>query len=141
MAISSRELSSLYIPLRLTYGLVPIAAGTDKFLNILTDWKKYLPTDASAILPVSPPTFMMIVGVIEIAAGLSVLTKLPRLGACVVTVWLSLIAVNLIVAGYPDIAVRDLVMAIGAFTLSQLAALHGDSWLPNSTRSLPLDVD
>ena len=72
----------------------------------------------------------MIVGVIEIVAGLAVLTAFTRLGAYVVALWLVLIAINLVVAGYYDIAVRDLVMAVGAYTLGQVAALRGDQWIP-----------
>ena len=73
---------------------------------------------------------MYIVGIIEIVAGLAVLTFLTRLGAYVVMIWLALIAVVLIAGGYYDIAVRDLVMALGAYTLGQLAGLRGDLWLP-----------
>ena len=69
------------------------------------------------MLPVSPSTFMLIVGVIEIAAGLAVLTRFTRFGAYVVMAWLLLIAINLVIAGYLDIAVRDVVMAVGAFAV------------------------
>lgn len=124
----SGELSSVYWLLRLTYGLVPVVAGADKFLGILADWQGYLPNWVADLLPVSPSAFMMAVGVIEIAAGLAVLTKLPRLGAYVVMVWLTLIAIVVGSAGYLDIAVRDLVMAVGAFTLGRLAALYHPSW-------------
>jgi hypothetical protein len=49
-----------------TYGLVPIVAGADKFSNILTDWSQYLAPIVTDIIPLSPQTFMSIVGVIEI---------------------------------------------------------------------------
>ena len=104
--------------LKYTYGLVPIVAGADKFTNLLTDWKVYL-RGVENMLPLAPATFMMIVGVIEIVAGLLVL-RFTRLGALVVSVWLVAIAVVLMLGGWYDIAVRDLVMAIGAFCLSKL---------------------
>lgn len=50
--------------LRLTYGIMPIVAGADKFTDLLTHWEKYLHPDMAAMLPVVPHTFMMIVGVI-----------------------------------------------------------------------------
>jgi len=128
-ATPSDNLSSIYIPLRLTYGLVPLVAGIDKFFNLLTDWGKYLPAVAVDRLPVSPSMFMMIVGVIEIVAGLAVLTLFTRLGAYVVMLWLVLIAANLVAAGYFDVAVRDLVMAVGAYTLGQVAAVRGEKWI------------
>ncbi len=126
------QLRRLYLPLRLCYGLVPIVAGADKFTNLLTDWSQYLPGGYATLLPIEPSVFMMIVGVIEILAGLAVLTKLTRLGGYVVAAWLVLIAINVAIAGYLDIAVRDMVMALGAYTLSGLAALRGEQLFPGS---------
>ena len=128
--MDQRPVDHAYALLRLCYGLVPIAAGADKFTNLLVDWSRYLPEFATRLLPVSPETFMMIVGVIEIVAGLAVLTVLPRLGAYIVALWLVLIAVTVTFAGYYDIAVRDLVMAAGAYTLGSLAAARGVPLLP-----------
>jgi hypothetical protein len=106
--------------LKWTYGLVPIAAGADKFLNLLTDWTQYLPQIVTDIIPLTPQAFMSIVGVIEIAAGIIVLIK-PKIGSLVVGFWLLLIVINLLFTGqYFDIAVRDIVMAIGAFSLFML---------------------
>lgn len=122
---SNPSLESLYRPLWLTYGLVPLLAGLDKFLNLLTDWPKYLSPWIAGSLPVSPQTFMHVVGIIEIAAGLLVLTRWTRLGAWIVMAWLVLIAVNLATMGLFDIAVRDLAMAVGAYTLARLAELRG----------------
>ncbi len=124
------HLDSIYVPLRLIYGLVPIAAGLDKFTDLLTDWGKYLPPALARALPVGAATFMHAVGVIEIVAGLAVLTAFTRLGAHVVMAWIVLIALNLTAAGYLDIAVRDLVMAAGAYTLGRVAALRHERWLP-----------
>jgi uncharacterized membrane protein YphA (DoxX/SURF4 family) len=109
--------------LRWTYGLVPIAAGLDKFTNLLTDWPKYLSPTARDVLPVSTRTFMRAVGVIEIAAGALVLNrKTSRLGAYVVGGWLGAIAANLIANRSYDIAVRDIAMGIGAVSLGRFLA-------------------
>ncbi|MGW9686070.1 DoxX family membrane protein [Flagellimonas sp. 2504JD1-5] len=106
--------------LRYTYGLVPIVAGLDKFTNLLTDWGQYISSGFTDILPMETGAFMMIVGIIEIVAGILVLLK-PKIGALVVMSWLIAIAMVLIFSGkYIDIAVRDLVMAIGAFSLAKL---------------------
>ena len=107
--------------MRWTYGLVPIAAGADKFTNFLTDWSKYLSPEAKRVLPVSSRTFMRAVGIIEIAAGALVLfPKTSRLGAYVVGGWLGAIAVNLIAKRSLDVAVRDIVMGIGAVSLASM---------------------
>jgi uncharacterized membrane protein YphA (DoxX/SURF4 family) len=115
------KLDKSWWTLRLVYGLVPIVAGLDKFTNLLTDWKQYLNPLVVRALPFSPQTFMSIVGVIEIVAGILVLSRLTRIGAYVVAAWLVAIAVNLVMTGhYFDVAVRDLVMAVGAFVLAKL---------------------
>jgi uncharacterized membrane protein HdeD (DUF308 family) len=73
------------------------------------------------MLPFAPHTFMMIAGVIEIIAGIIVLAK-PAIGGYIVAAWLTLIALTLLASGnYLDVAVRDLVMAIGAFSMARLA--------------------
>jgi len=109
--------------LKYTYGLVPIIAGIDKFTNLLTNWKDYLSEPVTNMLPFSTATFMSIVGIIEIAGGLLVLLR-PKIGAWVVMAWLILIAFNLIFSGhYFDVAVRDLVMAVGAFALAKLSGI------------------
>jgi uncharacterized membrane protein YphA (DoxX/SURF4 family) len=121
---SNPNLESLYRPLWLTYGLVPLLAGLDKVLNLLTDWPKYLSPAIAGLLPVSAQTFMHAVGIIEIVVGLLVLTRWTRIGAWIAAAWLVLIAVNLITMGLFDIAVRDLAMAVGAYTLARLAELR-----------------
>lgn len=109
--------------LRLTFGVVPIVAGLDKFTNLLTNWEGYLANNIKAILPVDAMLFMKVVGIIEIAAGIIVLVR-PLLGAYIVMAWLICIALQLIIGGhYFDVAVRDLVMAVGAYTLAQLTKI------------------
>ncbi len=123
----SPHLESMYRPLWLTYGLVPLLAGLDKFLNLLTDWPKYLSPLVADLLPMPAQSFMYAVGIIEIVVGLMVLTRWTRLGAWIAAAWLVLIAVNLVTLGMFDIAVRDLAMAVGAYTLARLAELRQES--------------
>lgn len=117
----------IYIPLRITYGLVPLLAGLDKFVGFLADWAGYLSPTVAALLPVSPAVFMGVVGVVEMAVGVMVLTRWPRLGALLAMGWLVLIAVNLVIAGFLDVAVRDLAMAVGAWALVQLEEIRQDA--------------
>lgn len=119
--MTEKKTDLAYWALRLTYGLIPIVAGADKFTNLLTDWSKYLSPVAKDALPVAPETFMHLVGVIEIAAGTLVLTRFTRVGAYVVSAWLVAIAVNLLTGGAYDVAARDVAMAVGAFSLAKLA--------------------
>jgi uncharacterized membrane protein YphA (DoxX/SURF4 family) len=117
------SLKQIQTTLRLSYGVVPILAGLDKFTNLLTNWTDYLSSNISSALPFAPTTFMKIVGIIEIVAGLIVLVR-PLIGAYIVMGWLVCIALQLIIGGhYFDVAVRDLMMAIGAYTLAQLSRI------------------
>jgi uncharacterized membrane protein YphA (DoxX/SURF4 family) len=121
--------------LRLGFGIVPIVAGIDKFTNLLTDWTQYLSPFLQRLLPFSPHTMMHIVGVIEIVAGIVVLSRLTRIGAYIVSAWLLCIALQLLTTGhYFDIAARDVLLSVGAFALARMtearAAAHG----PAATR-------
>jgi uncharacterized membrane protein YphA (DoxX/SURF4 family) len=109
--------------LKLTFGIVPIIAGLDKFTDLLTHWENYLNPGIAGMLPFIPHIFLMIVGVIEIIAGIIVLTR-PAIGGYIVAAWLTLIALTLAASGnYLDVAVRDLVMAVGAFSLARIAKI------------------
>lgn len=116
-------IKQLQSTLKFTFGIVPIVAGLDKFTNLLAHWVDYL-GNIRSIIPFDPTTFMKTVGIIEIIAGIIVFTR-PLIGAYIVMVWLICIAIQLLIGGhYFDIAVRDLVMAIGAYTFAQLTKMQ-----------------
>jgi uncharacterized membrane protein YphA (DoxX/SURF4 family) len=122
METSMKTVRQVQTLLKFSYGIIPVVAGLDKFTNLLTDWKHYLAPSLEGMLPFSGETFMIVVGIIEIIAGIVVFIR-PQLGAYVVAAWLVLIALILLAGGYPDVAVRDLAMAIGAFSLARLSAI------------------
>jgi hypothetical protein len=128
---NSKKVTEVQTLLKFTYGLIPIVAGADKFTNVLTDWTHYLNPSLKAALPVSDHVFMMIVGVVEIVAGILVFVT-PQKGAILVSAWLVLIALSLLASvNYLDVAVRDLAMAIGAFSLSKLTGVVNTQKAPN----------
>ena len=112
--------------MRIAIGLMATLAGIDKFFNLLVDWGSYVSPVAAQLLPFSTDVFMWIVGVIEFAVGISILTALPVVGSFVASAWLLLVAVNLTLGGYFDIAVRDVVLSIGAFTLARLLQVRDE---------------
>ena len=119
--ISLNKTLTVPILLKWTYAIVPIVAGMDKFMQLLTNWDKYLAPAIVDLLPFETHTFMQIVGIIEIIAGVIVFVK-PKMGALIVSLWLVTIAINLLFTGeYLDVAVRDLVMAVGAYSLYLLS--------------------
>jgi uncharacterized membrane protein YphA (DoxX/SURF4 family) len=116
-----KVVESVWWTLRMSFGLVPLLAGLDKFFNLLTHWPKYVAPVFAHALPATPQQFMYVVGVIEIVAGLGMLlSPWTKLFSYVVAAWLIAIAVNLIAGGFYDIAVRDLVMAASAISLGRL---------------------
>jgi uncharacterized membrane protein YphA (DoxX/SURF4 family) len=122
--VENRAERAVWSTLRIVFGVVPIVAGLDKFTNLLVQWEKYIAPIFANMLPFSGRTFMYIVGIIEIVAGLGVLaTRWTRTFASIVGIWLLCIAVNLLLGGFYDIAVRDIVMAISAFCLARLSAV------------------
>jgi hypothetical protein len=121
--METNTLKSAFNLLKFTFVVVPIVAGLDKFTNLLTQWDQYLNPNLVSLLPFSTTTFMMIVGVIEIVAGLIVWKK-AEIGGFIVAAWLTAIALSLLASfSYVDVAVRDLVMAISAFTMARLATV------------------
>jgi uncharacterized membrane protein YphA (DoxX/SURF4 family) len=117
----SPRLSSAWWALRIGLGLGAFLAGLDKFFGLLADWGMYLSPLAERLLPVSGPVFMRVVGVIEMIAGLLLLAGFARIGGYIVMGWLVAIAVNLVSTGmFFDLAVRDVEIAIAAYTLARL---------------------
>ncbi len=116
-----KKLNSAWWALRIGLGLGPFLAGLDKFFNILADWKMYLSPMATRLLPVSDVAFMRAVGVVEMLVGLAILTRWTRIGSYVAMAWLVAIALNLALTGvFFDLAVRDLEIALGAYTLARI---------------------
>ncbi len=121
--IKNQSLTQTFNLLKFTFGIVPIVAGADKFTNLLTNWEQYINPSIANLLPFSASVFMMIVGVIEIVAGIIVLKK-TEIGGYIVSAWLTVIALTLLLGfNYVDVAVRDLVMAISAFAMARISKI------------------
>ena len=119
--MTDERLDSSWWALRIGLGAAPLLAGLDKFFNVLAHWTDYLNPLALSVVPLDAETFMRGVGVVEMIVGLAILTRWTRLGAYVAAAWLVAIALNLVTMGaYLDVAVRDLLLAIAAFTLARL---------------------
>ncbi len=122
LATTSDASRQAYRILHVAFIAAPTIAGLDKFFEVLTNWDQYLAPPFARLL--GGHTFMLAVGVIEIAAGLLVALK-PKLGAWVVAGWLAAIIVNLLMLGqYFDVALRDFGLMLGAIALARLAVAH-----------------
>ena len=118
------KLDSARIALKIGLGGAAFLAGGDKFFGFLADWPRYLSPFAASILPVTPRVFMDVAGVIEMIVGLAILARWTRIGSFVASAWLLAIAANLVLAGFFDVAVRDVEMAIAAYALARLTEAH-----------------
>jgi hypothetical protein len=119
--VSGRPAYQAYQVLHVGFAVLPILAGLDKFFHLLVNWDMYLAPVVTRVVPMTAHSFMLAVGVIEIAAGLLVAVR-PRIGAYVVALWLWGIIVNLLlVPGFYDIALRDFGLSLGALALARLS--------------------
>jgi uncharacterized membrane protein YphA (DoxX/SURF4 family) len=119
--MQTQRLTAAFWALRIGLGSAAFLAGFDKFFNLLANWPAYLSPIATRVVPVTAPNLMHVVGVIEMAVGLAILAGMTRLGSYVAAAWLVCIALNLMTTGqFFDVAVRDVEMAIAAFTLARL---------------------
>ncbi len=119
-----------FLLLRIGFTVLPILMGLDKFANVMTNWEHYLAPWLVNLLPFSAHTAMLIIGVVEIVAGVLVALK-PRYAAYIVALWLAGIIINLLTySGFYDVALRDFGLLLAALTLARLStvydpALHG----------------
>lgn len=126
-ATSSEHSGPAYQAYRILYAAfiaAPLIAGIDKFFNALVVWDSYLAPPIARLLGGNAHAFMLLVGVVEIAAGIGVALR-PRYFSYVVAAWLGGIIVNLLIAGaFFDIALRDFGLALCALALARLAAVY-----------------
>jgi len=113
-----------YQILRIAFTIAPIVAGLDKFTHLLCNWDQYLAPQVANALggPANGHTFMLVVGVVEVIAGIGTFLK-PKIFGYIVGIWLIGIILNLLLSGhYFDVALRDLGLCLGAFALARLSA-------------------
>ena len=71
--LRSDPVAQAFMLLRIAFTVAPILFGIDKFAGVLTDdWARYLAPAFNDIIPGNAADAMHIVGIVEIAAGLTV---------------------------------------------------------------------
>ncbi len=114
------QLHAAYWALKLSYGLMGIVVGVDKFFHVLVEWGGYTAPFFARLMPFNPAWFLYGAGVVEIVLGVTGLMRWTRQSAFLIGMWLLAVTTNLVVGGFYDIALRDFVLAAGAFTLAFL---------------------
>lgn len=108
-----------YLILLFAFTVAPILAGLDKFVNLMTNWEQYLSPHFNLLR--NAHLTMVVVGIVEIIAGVGVWLK-PKVFSYVVAIWLLGIIINLLLLGhFYDIALRDLGLFLGALALGRLS--------------------
>jgi uncharacterized membrane protein YphA (DoxX/SURF4 family) len=123
--VISHKVEGVYQLLRASLGVMALAAGLDKFANMLARWDGYLAPPIAERLG-GTGWFMAVVGIVEVLVGVAILTGATRTFGYLLCGWLVAIACNLVIGGYYDIAVRDLMIAAAAFSLAQLARARAE---------------
>jgi hypothetical protein len=112
--------------LRVAFVLAPVIAGLDKFFHLLVNWDMYLAPVIANLSPIGGHGLMLVVGVIEIIAGIIVALK-PQIGGYIVALWLWGIIINLLlIPNFFDIALRDFGLSLGAIALARLSKEYAD---------------
>src|SRR3954454_21786964 len=124
--VASSPAYQAYRILHFGFVVAPILAGLDKFFHLLVNWDQYLPRVVANMSPVPPHTLILLLGVIEIVAGIGVAIK-PRIFAYVVAAWLAVIIIDLLlIPGYCAIPLGDFGLWLPALALGV--------WGPHSAR-------
>lgn len=118
-----QDIEDIWGFLKAVYGTAAIVIGLDKFTFLLADWTGYVSPLVLSVIPLSAQAIVNIVGVVEIAAGIIIFSNWTKIGAYIVSAWVAVVALNVVMEGIYDIAVRDLIIAAGAFTLARLTII------------------
>ncbi len=122
MMINENRFNQIWTIARYIYGLVPILIGADKFTFYIVNWNIYVSPFVASYFPIM--YFVPAIGIIEIVAGLLILTKFPRFGAYLVAAWIGLVIINLFMIGdMYDIILRDVAIAFGYIMFAWLTEL------------------
>lgn len=129
--VAHHKITTSWLLLKITYVILFVAAGADKLLRLVThkymvvNWEQYVNPRLLELTHLDMSTLITVVGVIEVAIGLLILwPHMTKIAAQLAWLWLLLIVVNLVaMQSYYDIAIRDVVMAVGAYVLSLLTSV------------------
>jgi hypothetical protein len=125
MMINENKFNTLLLVLKYIYGLVPITIGLDKFFFYIVNWNIYVSPLVALYLPATiVPAIVPLVGIVEIIAGIIILSKYTRFGAYLVAAWIGVVIINLLtIGGMYDIALRDVAILVGYITFGVLVEL------------------
>ncbi len=124
MRSASKKLYLAWLILRITYGILFILVGTDKFFNLLTNWHQFVGDTTTRFLPIDLTFLLKLFGLVQICAGLLLFTRWIRFGIYLIFALLLLIFINLFSAlTSPLVIGHDIAMIVGIFVFWNLTQI------------------
>lgn len=118
MESASKKLFLSWWVLRITYGLLFILVGSDKFFNLLTQWPQFI----GSLVP--QEGFLNFFAILQIIAGLLLFTPWLQAGINFMLILLITIFFNLLTAHAGVVVIaHDLMMMVHVYVLWQLTKI------------------
>lgn len=123
MYSASKKLYWTWWILRISYGLLFILVGTDKFFNALTQWQQFIGT-ATGYMPMPPVFILKVLALLQIIAGILLFTPWLLAGIYLMFGLLGIIFLSLITASSGIVVIaHDIFMIINVYVLLQLTGI------------------
>jgi len=111
-----------YQILRFAFMVTTIIGGLDKYFNYLTNWEQYLAPPFNVFG--DPHITMMVLGLIQIIAGIGVWLK-PKIFAYIIALLFLDVIINLLLLhNFYNIALTDFGLLLGALALGRLSLIY-----------------
>lgn len=124
--INENKFNMIWSISKYAYGIIPIIIGIDKYTFFIVDWTIYVSPFVASLISIK--YLLPLLGIIEMSAGLLILTKWPRPGAYATAGLLCLVILNLFLCkNYYDIILRDVAIALSYYIFAQLTELKESS--------------
>lgn len=111
-----------YQILRFAFMVTTIIGGLDKYFNYLTNWEQYLAPPFNVFG--DPHITMMVLGLIQIIAGIGVWLK-PKIFAYIIALLFLDVIINLLLLhNFYNIALTDFALLLGVLALGRLSLIY-----------------
>jgi uncharacterized membrane protein YphA (DoxX/SURF4 family) len=122
---ASKKVYLAWLLLRITFGVLFIVVGIDKFFNYLTNWQQYIGTATNQLFAIDQFVLLKIFGLLQIVAGILLFTPWIKIGIYLIVALLLIIFINLFsVPASHMVIIHDVIMIAGIFVLWQLSEVQ-----------------
>ena len=123
MSVAPKTLVVIWWILRITYGILFIGVGIDKFFCLLTDWSQFMGC-ATAPMPFDMLLVLKSFGILQICAGILIFTSWIWISIYLMLGMLALIFINLITSDAGLVVLlHDFCMIIHVFVIAKITSI------------------